>query len=218
MKIVYTSLKPEFLSPLVKIHRDTMKDHYNSRLGNFYTREYLKWFAKENEYQNFLICAFDEDEKRVIGYICGARKGYQSKMNRELLLPTIVSFLLRPWLIFDKRFFFFLIPKFKTLFGMNEYDSTKEFEQTLKQPIFNISTFGIDTTIKSSMNLGFLMVDELFRVYFEELKKRNAGTVCAAIRKNNTNIMRYYDIKKWTPSPVDGDIQTVFYYKEVNSK
>ncbi|BDQ04007.1 hypothetical protein [Ignavibacterium sp.] len=218
MRITYSELKPEFLESLIRIHRETFKDHYNSRLGNHYTKEYLKWLSTKNEFDSFIICAFDEDEKRAIGYICGARLGFQSKMNRDLLVPTILSFLKKPWLIFDKRFFLFLAPKFRTLIGKEEYSEISKYEQQLKQPIYSVISFGIDSSFKSGMNLGFFILEDLYKKFFEELKKRNVGTVRATIRKNNQNIIKYYTMKKWTQSPIEGDSQTIFFYKEVSSK
>lgn len=216
MKITYSELKPEFLNSLVRIHRETFKDHYNSRLGNFYIKEYLKWLSKKNEFDSFIICAFNEDEKRVIGYICGAKLGFQTKMNRNLLFPIIISFLTKPWLFFDKRFFLFLVPKFRTLFGKEEYNEIKKYEAQLKQPIYSVISFGIDSKYQGGMNLGFFILEDLYKKFFEELKKRNVGTVRATIRKNNENIIKYYQMKKWILSPIEGDSQTIFFYKEVN--
>lgn len=215
MKIIYSELKTEFLESLVKIHRETFKDHYNSRLGNFYTREYLKWLDSKNDFDSFIIVAFDESENKVIGYICGARLGFQSKMNRDLLLPTITSFITKPWLIFDKRFFLFLTPKLRTLLGKEEYSNIKSYESKLKQPIYSVISFGIDSNYKTEMNLGFFILEDLYKKFFEELKKRNAGTVRATIRKNNQNIIKYYSAKKWIISPIEGDSQTIFFYKEI---
>ncbi|MCS7053605.1 MAG: GNAT family N-acetyltransferase [Ignavibacterium sp.] len=216
MKISYSNLKSEYLDSLVKIHRETFKDHFNSRLGNFYTREYLKWLNNKNEFDSFILCAVDEEEKRVIGYICGARLGFQTKMNRDLLFPTVISFLTKPYLFFDKRFFLFLAPKFRTLIGKDEYKQIKNYESNLKQPIYSVISFGIDSNYKSGMNLGFLILEDLYKKFFEELKKRNVGTVRATIRKNNNNIIKYYQMKKWTLSPIEGDSQTIFFYKEIN--
>lgn len=216
MKITYSELKPEFLDSLVRIHRETFKDHFNSRLGNHYTKEYLKWLNTPNEYESFLISAFDEDEKKVIGYICGAKLGFQTKMNRDLLIPTLVSFIKKPWLIFDKRFFLFLAPKFRTLLGKEEYKEINNYESQLKQPIYSVISFGIDSSFRGGMNLGFFILEDLYKKFFEELKKKNAGTVRATIRKNNENIIKYYSAKKWSRSPIEGDSQTIFFYKEVN--
>lgn len=216
MKIIYSELKPEFIDSLVKIHRETFKDHFNSRLGNFYTREYLKWLNTKNKFDSFIICSFDEEDKQVIGYICGARLGFQSKMNRDLLLPTILSFLTKPWLIFDKRFFLFLAPKLRTLIGKEEFKEIKNYESKLKQPIYSVISFGIDSKFKSGMNLGFFLLEDLYKKFFEELKKRKVGTVRATIRKNNQNIIKYYQMKKWNLSPIEGDSQTIFFYKEIN--
>jgi hypothetical protein len=216
MKIIYSALKPEFIKPLVRIHRKTFNDHFNSRLGNYYTAEYLKWLNEKNEFDSFIICAYDEEESKVIGYICGAKIGFQTKMNRDLLIPTIYSFLKKPRLIFDKRFFLFLAPKFRTLIGKEEYTTIKDYEAKLKQPIYSVISFGIDDSYKSGMNLGFFILEDLYKKFFESLKIRNVGTVRATIRKNNDNIIKYYSMKKWTLSPIEGDKQTIFFYKEIN--
>lgn len=218
MKIIYSELKPEYLKSLVRIHRETFKDHFNSKLGNYYTQEYLKWLNSKNEFESFIICAFDEEDNKVIGYICGAKLGFQTKMNRDLLFPTLVSFITKPFLIFDKRFFLFLAPKFRTLLGKEEYSKIKEYEAKLPQPIYSVISFGIDSNYKSGMNLGFFILEDLYKKFFDELKRRNAGTVRATIRKSNENIIKYYSMKKWSLSPVEGDSQTIFFYKEINSK
>jgi hypothetical protein len=216
MKITYSELRPEYLNSLVKIHRESFKDHFNSRLGNFYTKKYLKWLSKKNEFDSFIICAYDEDSNRLIGYICGARNGYQNKINRDLIFPILVSFILKPWLIFDKRFMNLFLPKIRTLLGKVEYSELKEYENSLKQPIYNVLNFGIDEFYKSEMNLGFLILEKLFGKFFEEIKKRNVGTLRATVRKTNDRVVQYYKLKKWTAFPYEVDSQTIFFYKELS--
>lgn len=216
MNIIYSSLKIEYIDSLVKIHRETFKDYYNSRLGNYYTREYLKWFSKKNEFDSFIICASDEDKNKLVSYICGGRLGLQSKLNRDLIFPTIISFLIKPWLVFDKRFVLFLAPKFRTYLGLKEYSEIDKFEAHLKQPIFSLSSFGIDSSYKSDYHQRSFILNDLFDKFFEELRKRNAGTVRATVRKDNQRIIKFYTSRNWILSPVEGDSQTIFFYKELD--
>ncbi|MGQ9845639.1 MAG: hypothetical protein ACUVQN_05480 [Caldisericia bacterium] len=215
MKIHFHPLKEEDLEKLTTYHRVTFKDHFNSKLGSQYTKAYLKWFSVENEFENFIICASDLETNELIGYICGAKTGFQTKMNRELLIPALLGFIKNPFLIFDRRIFHFFIPKIRTLLGLKEFNRISEYEKKFPQPIFSVVSFGINPEIKGQMNLGLLILESFYKAFIEEAKKRNAGTIRATVRTNNKKIIEYYKLKNWELSPITEYKNSMFFYKPI---
>lgn len=216
MKIEFTSLEEKYLEELVRIHRDTFKDHFNSKLGDFHTREYLKWFSKESSNENFITCAIDRETDTVVGYICGARIGYQTDLNRKLIFPAILGFLRNPLLLFDKRVKYFIIPKIRTLIGSKEFAKITEYEKKFPDPLFSVASFGINPTIKGNMNLGLIILENLYKEFFKEARKRKAKTIRATVRVDNKRIIEYYKLKKWELAPITESNNSIFFYKVID--
>lgn len=216
MNLYYTGFDKKYLHDLVRFHRISFKDHFNSRLGNKYAEEFLKWYSKENEFNTIFICAVDKDTGKTIGYICGGRNGYASSMNKDLFFTILISFLLRPWLILNKRFFELFLPKINSLLGRKEYPKFYEFERGLPHPIFSVTSFALDNKLRDA-GFGVFLLENLFKEFLRKAEEENAGTIRATIRSFNKEIFKYYKLKKWTPAPYTKDDKTICFYKKLKS-
>ena len=214
MKLKFTGFNEKHLSNLARIHRISFKDHFNSRLGDSYAKAFIKWFGTSNEFENIFICAVDEETEQLVGYICGARDGYSTVMNKKLIGTIILSFLLRPWLVFDQRFYELFGPKLKSILGRIEYPDFKEFEQNLPRPIFSVTSFALEPKQRDA-GFGIFLLERLFREFFKRAEEKKAGTIRATIRSFNKNIFKYYKSKKWLVAPYDENSKTICFYKKI---
>ena len=216
MNIYYTGFDNKYIKDLVRFHRISFKDHFNSRLGNKYAKDFISWFANQDNGNIIFICAVDKGNDKAIGYICGGPDGYSAQMNKNLFFTIIISFLLRPWLIFDKRFFELFLPKLNSLLGRKEYPKFQEFEKRLPQPIFSVTSFALDNKLRDA-GFGIFLLENLFKEFLNKVKEKNAGTVRATIRSFNKEIFKYYKMKKWIPAPFTEKDKTICFYKELKS-
>ena len=214
MKLKFIGFNENHLSELVRIHRISFKDHFNSRLGSSYAKAFIRWFGTSNEYDNIFICAVDGETEQLVGYICGARDGYSTSMNKKLMRLIIFSFLLRPWLIFDRRFYELFGPKLKSILGRSEYPDFNEFEQKLPQPIFSVTSFALEPEYRNA-GFGIFLLERLFAEFFKRMDEKKAGTIRATIRSSNKNIFKYYKSNKWLVAPYDKNSKTIRFYKEM---
>lgn len=217
MKLNFTGFNEKYLSDLARIHRISFKDHFNSRLGDGYAKAFIKWFGTSDEYDNIFICAVDEDTEQLVGYIFGARDGYSTIMNKELFRTIIFSFLLRPWLVFDRRFYELFGPKLKSILGRSEYPDFYEFEQKLPQPIFSVTSFALEPEYKDA-GFGIFLLERLFREFFKKTEEKKVGTIRATIRSSNKNIFKYYKSKKWLVASYDQNSKTICFYKKIKGE
>ena len=214
MNITFVEFEEIYLNELARIHRISFKDHFNSRLGDKYAKAFIRWFVNDKEYSSIFICVIDKNTRQLIGYICGARDGYTAKMNKKLFSTIIKSFFLKPWLVFDKRFFELILPKINSFLGLKEYPKFEEFEQNLAKPIFSVTSFALEPKFRDA-GFGIFLLEKLFKEYFLRAKQEKAGTIRATIRSFNRDIFNYYKTKKWLVAPSDGKSNTICFYKEV---
>ena len=217
MKLKFSGFKENHLNNLARIHRISFKDHFNSRLGDNYAKAFIRWFGTSNEFDNIFICAVDEETDQLVGYICGARDGYSTIMNKKLFSTIILSFLLRPWLVFDKRFYELFGPKLKSILGKSEYPDFYKFEQNLPQPIFSVTSFALEPKQREA-GFGIFLLEKLFNEFFRLAREKNAGTIRATIRSFNKNIFKYYKSKKWLVAPFDNNSKTICFYKTIKEE
>ena len=190
MKITYTEFHEKYLTDLARIHRISFKDHFNSRLGDKYAKAFIRWFGTDKTYDNIFLCAVDEESGKLIGYMCGAKDGYATKMNKDLSGTIILSFLFKPWLIFDPRFFELFKPKLQSLLGKKEYPKFREFEETLPQPVYSVTAFALDPKMREA-GFGIFLLENLFKEFFRIAEEKNVGTIRATIRSFNKEIFNY---------------------------
>lgn len=212
MKLEFIGYDQKYLKELIKIHRISFSDHFNSKLGNYYTKSFIKWFGTDHEFDNIFICIIDLNTNKLISYICGARLGYQNKMNKNLIFPTLSAFMIKPWLIFDRRFLSLIVPKMKILFNNSIDLSSNSFEEKLPKPLFSVTSFAIDEEVKKS-GFSIYVLDKMFEKFFHEAKKYNAGAVRATINSFNESIFKYYTLRKWTLAPHNEKDKTYYFFR-----
>jgi len=214
MKIVFRNFDEQYLDELIKIHKESFKHHFNSRLSKLYTSKFLKWFAKDRKFASIIFLAVDGETGELIGYMCGAQGGYVKSLNRTLLPFAIFSFITNPLLFLDQRLRELITPKINSLLGKIEYPQSAEFESEQPQPVFSVTAFALNQKLRRA-GFGYFVLNKLFDFFFEEVRKRNGKTVRATIRSFNKDIYKYYSFQKWQKAPHITNSATIQFYKQV---
>lgn len=92
-------LNEENINGVVDVFLEEQRYHNSWNLGKLWIKKYLLWFAQNPKC--IAIVALQDD--LVIGYALGAPFGYEKELNRAIALYTLLAFILRPWLIFNKK-------------------------------------------------------------------------------------------------------------------
>ena len=193
------------LNELAKTHRFAFKDHYNSRLGNIYAKAFLKWFG--NNPDAVFVEASDKKKKKVYGYICGAKYGYGSKMNKDLMPVIVLSFLTHPWIVFDKRFFKMFIPKLKVIFSGSA--ASADINAGLNKPVFSAVGWAVDPTAPKEVP------GALYEEFLNRVKELGFRSVRGSVFKKNKLALVYYIHNKWSILKSGSVSETITIYKNL---
>jgi len=124
IKLDLRQAKPEDINDIVIINSIGFADYMNSKMGKIYIKAFYNWFINPEKNLNgisFVVCS----KMRIAGFVVGAKIGYQSSLNKYLLLPAACGFLLRPDLLLQKRIIRASILKLKSIF----YSRTSSTQQ-----------------------------------------------------------------------------------------
>jgi hypothetical protein len=190
MNVILSGFKEEDANDLVRMHRNAFKEHFNSRIGNFYTKQFIRWFG--NNDKAVFVQAKDRKTGKVLGYICGAKEGYGIKMNKNLLPSMLISFGMKPWIVFDKRFIKMFLPKLKIIFSKT-VKTNISFPPELK-PSFSAVSLAIDP----SAPVEYKLSDVLYEEFLIQAKAAGAKSVRGTVMKKNKLALVYYIHNKWS--------------------
>lgn len=213
MKIVFIDYSPKYLPELVEIHRDAFKDHFNSRLGNYYTRNFLCWFVKKDKYKKIFFLGVDESSGELLGYICGAEENYHKKLNIDLLFVTFISFLIHPYLFLDNRFWQMFSVKVKAILGIKD-KSIASNNNNIQKPIFDFIGFALSPKYRN-MGFGYFLLDKFVDQFNLLVKQLGGKTINSTIYAHNKLIHHYFKSKNWIPVRKSENSKFINFYKEL---
>jgi hypothetical protein len=214
MEIKFLGYDRKYLPELIRIHKESFHDHFNSEMSDLYTKKFLEWFAAKNDFDSIFMIAVDSESDSLIGYMCGALDGFYTEITRYLVPYTIMTFLVKPYLLFNPRIKELIQPKLNSLMGRTEYPQTKEFEETIPHPIFSVTAFAINDKYRKG-GFGYFLLDRFFKEFFNEVKIRGGKTVRATIRSFNSEMYNYYKFHKWIGAPTNDSRSTLRFYKYI---
>ncbi len=185
----------------VNVHMKAFNGYMNASLGRNYVKHFLMWFINSPLATAWVA----EDSNKIIGYLVGAKLGYDSELNRSLLLVGVKAILTHPFILFHPHFLRTVKMRLKLLF--NKPIKTKEI---FKEPDgVGISLVGIasysDKSIKG-VGKGLMTAFQNFAqsngyaftrlsVYEENTRARSlyekTGWQCL---NRNQNVLYYYNI------------------------
>ncbi len=212
MQIEFIPFDHSYINDLIRIHRISFKDHFNSKLGNLYVKHLLKWFAYDKEFESIFLLGINKESKSLIGYMCGALDGFQHKLNNDLLIPILISFITHPYLFMHPQLWKLLRSKMRAFAGKIEYPEFSDFEKKLPNPIYSVNAFALEPSFRDK-GFGVFLLDKFFERFFNEVKDKGLKTVSATIRVDNKPIFTYYKMRKWISAPAATKSGTLNFYK-----
>jgi len=215
MEIKFLSYNEKYLPELIRTHKESFRDHFNSEMSDLYTKKFLEWFTVKNDFDSIFLIAVDSETDSLIGYMCGALDGFYTEITRHLVPYTIMTFLVKPYLLFNSKIKELIQPKLNALMGKTEYPQTKEFEKTIPHPIFSVTAFAINNKYREG-GFGYFLLDRFFKEFFKEVNTRGGKTVRATVRSFNDEICNYYKFHKWIPAQNQNHRSTLRFYKLVD--
>lgn len=208
MSVVLSGFNDLSIDELVKIHREAFSEHYNSKLGDIYTKAFLRWFGKN---QNTVFVQASEGQNgKTLGYICGALEGYGNKMNKDLFPYMVASFVIRPWIVADKRFFKMFLPKLKVILS-NKSITNPLYPEDLK-PAFSAVSLATDPSAPKDYKLSDILYDE----FLKKAKELGAKSVKGTVLKKNKLALVYYIHNNWSIfKSGQSNTETITIYKKL---
>lgn len=187
------------------MHLKAFKGHLNILLGTRYIETFLKWFYSNSNTIHFVIENKDGD---VLGYVVGARWGYQRELNKYLLKPGIWALVTHPWVVFNRRILETIWLRIKTLFGKNTH--IKETSVKYEKPIVSLVGIAVAEDARGQKVGGKLL--ELFEKSALEL---GFVTMRLSVYRLNHRARAFYEKYGWKEESSQLESRVMGYYKEI---
>ena len=97
--IKFSLLNEENIDGVVDVLLEEQRYFDSWNLGKLWIKKYFLWFAQNPKCVNIVASQGD----LVVGYVLGAPLGYEKELNGAIMLDSLRAFILRPWIIFNKK-------------------------------------------------------------------------------------------------------------------
>jgi ribosomal protein S18 acetylase RimI-like enzyme len=172
------------LTKLISIHRDAFEGYMNTKLGNQYIIEFLKWFTLQQDAISLLI----ESDKKIQGYVVGATIGYGSRLSKAIGFSVIKFLIVHPWLLFNKKIINNLLSRLKNIF------QTPSQPNITLQNLNGISLVGIGVSRSSrGLNLG----SHLIKSFEMKAREMKFDYMRLSVYSNNHTAISFYKKNGW---------------------
>lgn len=169
-------IEPGMINDVVKLHKVAFKDYLSTKLGDYYIKKMIKWFVLNKECISY--CIFLNNE--MAGYVMGAPKFYNKRLNKYIFFPALFSLLKKIYIIFDinfwKKIYWRLIGAFNKV---KEQEKSKEFI---------LVSIGVSKDF-SNKGFGKILVEE----FEKEARKRNYQFIKLSVFSDNINAIKFYE-------------------------
>jgi len=179
---------------LVPVHLEAFAEFKNALLGERYARAFLTWFSTDSE--AIAVCASIDD--RPVGYVVGARVGYQKRLNAELAPVVARCLAARPMLLADPRMISALWSRLGIVVRGKSANSTGLRE--LAAPSYSLVGLGVSTAARG-MGVGRVLV----RTFELEVQQRGGRSMRLSVLAENRAACRLYSRCGWN---LDGAVDT----------
>lgn len=185
------------------VHLRAFKGYMNASLGRNYVRKFLNWF-RTSPIGIALVVA---DAGKPIGYVVGARLGYDADLNKALLKTGIKAILSHPNILFHSHFLGTIASRLKLLLNKK-----KASVKVNKEPTgIGVSLVGIAVDPANSKKGGGSMLMQSF-----EQKARELGYnyMRLSVYEENKTARQLYSKSGWQPLEIESPV--IYYYKEIS--
>lgn len=202
--LIVREAKAEDINEIIIINSIGFADYMNSKMGKAYIKAFYHWFIDRQQNTDgisLVICSGD----RIAGFVVGARIGYQKSLNKKLLIPAAIGFMIHPWLLLQKSFLTASVLKIKVLFprwAKNVHPSSLVDN--------GISLVGI--SIHPDFR-GRKAGSSLMQAFEQKAKEFGYDYMRLSVYKENIKARQLYSKNNWKVS--ENESSEFYYYKEI---
>jgi len=185
---------------LIRLHRIAFSGYMNVEIGTWYIRRFFEWFLSYPD----SIAMKAEFNTETCGYILGAKIGYDTQFNRNLMWPSLLGILTHPGVLLHANFIRASKSKVIRIIGM----TSKKQNQTLPEGK-GISLVGIASNGKIN-GTG----TELIKGFESAARKLDYNYMRLSVYANNQRAIELYERNGWIGN-YNNDSGIVYYFKQL---
>jgi ribosomal protein S18 acetylase RimI-like enzyme len=194
-------IEPTDITELVEIHHQSFQGYINTCIGRNYTYGFFDWFL--NYPNSVTVKAFSD--KGIVGYVVGAKIGYNAELNKRLKPLAIKGVLSNPSVLLHKNFLFILKSRIKALLSTSK-NNTEPIEPNGK----GLSLVGIGV-LPSEAGKGY--GKDLMKAFEEKAIELGYDYLRLSVYKSNERAKALYSKQGW--KSVETPIPILYFYKEL---
>jgi GNAT superfamily N-acetyltransferase len=199
MKIIQST--PFDLKEIAFVHQSAFPNHLSSALGNGFIRKTLSWYL---QHPNLGFLLHLEENGKVVGYVTAfynngtLKHGSATTMGQYAFKKAIISFILKPWLIFhpEVRAKWSLIVKqlvLKIGFQNNSNKPSARIVEKRMSKMCSLLSIGVDQKIQGK-GYGSQLIQAFER---EALKRFQPDTLELSVKSDNIQAKTAYKRNGW---------------------
>lgn len=183
-------------------HLRAFKGYLNASIGSNYVRQFLRWFINSPIGISLVL----ESDGKLIGYVVGAKLGYNKELNKSLFKTGVISIVTHPGVLFHTHFIRNVRNRLKSLFSK----STKS-EGTYVEPAGSgVSLVGIAIDPNSAKKGGGSL---LINAFEKESIEAGYNYMRLSVYEVNESALNLYKRNGW--QLLSNESPVLYYYKKI---
>lgn len=184
-------------------HLRAFKGYLNASIGRKYVRQFLRWFINSPIGISLIL----ESEGKLIGYVVGAKLGYNKELNKSLFKTGIISIVTHPGVLFHTHFIRNVRNRLKSLFSK----STKSEGTYIEPAGSGVSLVGIAIDPLSSKKGGGSL---LINAFEKESIEAGYNYMRLSVYEVNESALKLYKRIGW--QLLSNESPVLYYYKKLD--
>lgn len=189
------------IKEVVEVHHQSFRGYINTCIGKNYTFGFFRWFIG---YPDSISLKVSSDNG-VVGYVVGAKIGYNAELNKHLNPLAIKGVLLNLSVLFHKNFLFILKSRIKALLSFSKKTSSQVKDPDGK----GLSLVGIGI-LPSEAGKGY--GKDLMKAFEEKAIELGYDYLRLSVYKSNERAIALYSKQGWRS--VETETPILYFYKE----
>jgi ribosomal protein S18 acetylase RimI-like enzyme len=183
-------------------HLRAFKGYLNASIGRNYVRQFLRWFINSPIGISLVL----ESDGKLIGYVVGAKLGYNKKLNKSLFKTGIISIVTHPGVLFHTHFIRNVWNRLKSIFNRG----TKSEGTYIEPAGSGVSLVGIAIDPQSSKKGGGSLLISAFE---KESIKVGYNYMRLSVYDINESALKLYKRNGW--QLLSNESPVLYYYKMI---
>lgn len=204
--VAVSTMTAEAMPAIVRIHREAFAGYMNTRLGDAYIKEFLKWYM--HSAKRIALVAADESGQ-LIGYVVGATLDEGSLMNRDLVAVAARGLMLRPWLFWDAQIRRTLKGRLNIILQRQQRVPPSP-QPDLPQPTMSLVGIGV-----SQVARGKRCGVQLLQAFEGRTRDLGVPSMRLSVYPENSAARRLYERSGWQPFLLPARDKEAMYYSKI---